>query len=77
MPKKKTPSRTFTIPDSEFALIGEIQRRCRKFDLELNDSEVVRVGIASLLRLSEKDFIRAVKSLVKLKRGRQESENDS
>jgi hypothetical protein len=72
MPKKKTPSRTFTIPDSEFELISEIQSRCRKLDLELNDSEVVRVGIAALLRLPEKDFVRAVKALVRLKRGKQQ-----
>lgn len=74
MSKKKTPSRSFTIPDSEFALIGEVQRRCRKHDLELNDSEVVRAGIAALLRLPDKEFIRAVNSLVRLKRGKPEPE---
>lgn len=74
MPKSKTPTRTFTMPDSDFALIGEVKKRCRKLDLELNDSEVVRVGIAALLRLSEKDFIKAVNALVRLKRGKQEPE---
>jgi hypothetical protein len=77
MPKKKTPSRTFTMPDSDFALIGEIQSRCRKLDLELNDSEVVRASVATLLRLPDKDFSRAVKALVRLKRGKQEPEGES
>jgi hypothetical protein len=74
MPKSKTHTRTFTMPDADFALIGDVKRRCRKLDLELNGSEVVRVGIAALLRLPEKDFIKAVNALVKLKRGKQEQE---
>jgi hypothetical protein len=73
---KKTPTRTFTIPDSDFALIGEIQSRCRRLDLELNDSEVVRTAIASLLKLPDRQFAQAVKSLNKLKRGPQMGNSD-
>lgn len=76
MPKSKTRTRTFTMPDSDFALIGDVKSRCRKLDLDLNDSEVVRVGITALLRLPEKDFVKAVNGLVKLKRGPQKETGD-
>lgn len=76
MPKKKTPSRTFTIPDPEFALISKVQSRCRKLDLELNDSEVVRAAVAALLKLPDKQFAQAVRSLVKLKRGPKKETGD-
>jgi hypothetical protein len=69
--KKKTPTRTFTMPESDSALIKEIQSRCRKHDLSLNDCEVVRAGIAALLNLPDKQFLQTVKSLAKLKRGKQ------
>lgn len=76
MAKEKTPTRTFTIPNSDSNLISKIQSRCRKHDITLNDSEVVRAGIAALLSLPNDKFLQAVKGIVKLKRGRQKVEDD-
>lgn len=76
MAKEKTPTRTFTIPKADSRLISEIQSRCRRHDITLNDSEVMRAGIAALMHLPDKKFIRAVNSLVKLKRGRPEIEDE-
>ncbi len=73
--KKKTPSHTFTIPAKEFDMISEIQSRCRKHDLSLNDSEIVRAGFVALMHLADKQFIQAVKSIVRLKRGRQKEDS--
>lgn len=66
----KTLRRTFTIPEAELKRISETQSRCHKDDLSLNDSEVVRAGLAALVRLKDKEFLAAVKSVKKLPRGR-------
>jgi hypothetical protein len=75
MVKKKTPTHTFTIPESDSRLMGEIQSRCRKHDISLNDSEVVRAGFHALKSIPDKYFLSAVKSIVKLKRGRHKEED--
>jgi hypothetical protein len=76
MAKKKTPTHTFTMPDADFALIGKVQSLCRKHDLTLNDSEVVRAGLHALTRLPNKSFLQTVKSIDKLKRGKPEEETE-
>ncbi len=68
--KKKTPTKTFTIPESDLRLMDEIQSRCRKHDLSLNDSEVVRAGFAALFGLRDSQFLARVKAVIKLKPGR-------
>lgn len=65
----KTLKKDFTIPEAEFELIRHIQSRCRKLDISLNDSEVVRAGIAALMSLGDVPFRKRVLSLVRLKRG--------
>jgi len=70
MPKKKTPTRTFTMPESDSKLIKEIQKRCYTHGLSLHDCEVVRAGIAALMGLPDKKFLEVVKSVVRLRRGR-------
>jgi hypothetical protein len=69
MPRARTPKRDFTIPDDELRLIREIQSRCRKLDLTVNDSEVVRLGIAALVHLNDKQLLQRVKALARLRRG--------
>jgi hypothetical protein len=70
MARKKTPTRTFTIPTADSDLIVKIQSRCRKLDLELNDSEVVRASLAALVELPDGKFKAAVKSVERLRRGK-------
>jgi hypothetical protein len=70
MPKKKTPTRTFTMPESDSEVIKEIQKRCYAHGMSLHDCEVVRAGIASLMDLPDKKFLQVVNSIVRLRRGR-------
>lgn len=73
---KKTPTRTFTIPTADSDLIVKIQSRCRELDLSLNDSEVVRAGLAALMGLQDKKrFSAAVKSVKRLRRGKPPQED--
>jgi hypothetical protein len=72
----KTPKRTFTIPEGDSQLIRDVQRRCRAIDLTLNDSEVVRAGIAALMALPDKQFRQRVESLLKLPRGPSKKHSD-
>ena len=65
----KTPKKNFTIPDDELLLIREIQSRCRRLDLSINDSEVVRLGIAALAHLNDKQLMQRLNGLARLKRG--------
>jgi hypothetical protein len=69
MPGPRTPKRDFTIPEEDLQLIRDIQSRCRKLDLSLNDSEVVRVGVAALMGLPDKQFLQRISALIRLKRG--------
>jgi len=72
---RKTPAKTLTLPDTDRELIGEIQSRGRKHDVSLNDSEVVRAGLAALKQISDKQFLQIIKSLIRLKRGRPSTNN--
>jgi hypothetical protein len=64
-----TSRKNFTLTPADLELIKEIQRRARKCDVSLNDSEVVRAAIASLIGLPEPQFNKRVKSVERLARG--------
>ena len=65
----KLPNEPVTIPDEDSLVIREVQRRCQAMDLTLNDSEVVRAGLAALMALPDKQFRQRVTALIKLQRG--------
>lgn len=70
--KNRTPNKTLTIPVEDLKRIEKVQSRGRlECDMSLNDSEVVRVGVRTLLELPKEGFEQAVKKLKRLRRGRE------
>jgi Arc/MetJ-type ribon-helix-helix transcriptional regulator len=75
MAKGRTPTKTITIPAEDLERIAKIQSRGRlECDMPLNDSEVVRAAIRTLLDMKKGQFKQAVKKLVRLKRGKPKQE---
>jgi hypothetical protein len=61
---------SFTIPDGEYEMISRIKKRCMKVGIGANKSEVLRAGLATLDRMSDRDLARAFESLTRVKTGR-------
>jgi hypothetical protein len=61
---------SFTIPAGEYELISQIKKRCMKVGVSANKSEVLRVGLAALDAMSDKDLARHFQSLARVKTGR-------
>jgi hypothetical protein len=69
-PRPKVVHRTFSLTADEYRLIWEIKRRCNLEGFEAAQSEVVRVGLHLLSRLSSPQLREAFDAIVRLKRGR-------
>ena len=70
-PKKiKLVRDSFTMPETEYAVLGEVKKACLKAGIEVKKSELLRVGVA-LIRGMETAKIKAVlDTLPALKAGR-------
>jgi hypothetical protein len=62
---------TFSLPPADSSAIEAVRRRGAVTGVMLNRSEVVRAGIAALLKIDEKTFNEIVSGVPKLKSGRQ------
>ena len=62
---------TFSLPPADSADIEAVRRRGAAAGVMLNRSEVVRAGIAALLKIDELTFNEVVSGVPKLKSGRQ------
>jgi hypothetical protein len=61
----------YTIPESDYAVIAQIQQRCMKTEgLYVSKSELIRAGLRSLQQMSDKQVTALVKQLTKMKPGR-------
>ncbi|MHC5719383.1 MAG: hypothetical protein ACYTX0_46875, partial [Nostoc sp.] len=61
---------SFTLPSGDYELIATIRQRCLKSAVNATKSEVIRAGLHILQSLSDKELIRAIESLEKVKTGR-------
>jgi Arc/MetJ-type ribon-helix-helix transcriptional regulator len=61
---------SFSLPASDYALIGTLRERALKAGVHANKSELVRAGLRMLLEMREDEFIRAVERIEKIKTGR-------
>lgn len=68
--KPKTIRDTFTFPEDEYELIDQLIDRALTLKKRVNKSYLVRSGLRALLELSDKDFIRTLESMRKVKIGR-------
>jgi hypothetical protein len=68
--KSKLVRDSFTMPDGEYAAIGEIKQRCLARGREAKKSEVLRAAVHLLAGLSDAALLRAIGRLDPIKAGR-------
>lgn len=69
--RKPRPVRdSFTMPEAEYALLGELKQACLEAEYEVKKSELVRVGIALVARLDLVALKDLLAALEPVKRGR-------
>lgn len=70
-PKKvKIVRDSFTMPESEYALIGTVKKACLSAGVEIKKSEILRIGVTLAAKLDPKKLKAAQAMLVPLKAGR-------
>jgi hypothetical protein len=61
---------SFTMPSTDYALIGELKKRCLKSGISITKSEILRAGLLALNGLDQTSLTRIVGELAKVKMGR-------
>ena len=70
-PKKiKMVRDSFTMPESDYALLAELKKKCLQAGLHVKKSELLRAGLISLSKLADSLLIKAVAQVEILKTGR-------
>ncbi len=70
-PKKaKLVRDSFTMPESEYAAIAAIKKRCLALGIAAKKSEVLRAAIFGLAKLGDEELVAAIQRLDKIKTGR-------
>ncbi len=70
-PKKaKIVRDSFTMPESEYALIGSVKKACLGAGFEIKKSEILRIGVTLIAKLDPKKIKTAQATLLPLKAGR-------
>lgn len=68
--KSKLVRDSFTMPEGEYAEIAALKKRCQKSGRPAKKSEILRVAIANLTKLSDSALVAAVQQLAVVKTGR-------
>lgn len=68
--KQKLVRDSFTMPESEYALLGEVKKACLANGFEVKKSELLRVGVALIRTLDNASLKNWIQSLPPLKPGR-------
>lgn len=68
--KSKLVRDSFTMPDSEYALIAVLKKRCLNAGLAAKKSEILRAAVAQLVKLSDVALIASLRRLEVIKTGR-------
>ncbi|HZW23780.1 hypothetical protein [Noviherbaspirillum sp.] len=70
-PKKpKLVRDSFTMPEAEYAVLGEVKKACLKAGIEVKKSELLRVGVALIRQLDTARLKEILAGLPALKAGR-------
>lgn len=72
-PKEGSPrvvATTFTMPETDVAIVGEIRKRALKNATAVTKSEVVRAALQHLARLDDTELVKILSAVPKLKTGR-------
>jgi len=68
--KEKLVRDSFTMPESEYAVLGQVKKTCLKNGVEVKKSELLRIGVALISRLDMATPKQVLASLPQLKTGR-------
>jgi hypothetical protein len=61
---------SFTMPEADYRLIDPLKKRCMRAGVGINKSELLRVGLQALTRMSDRELAQLVESLPRVKPGR-------
>jgi len=68
--KERVIRDSFTLPSKDYELIAAVRQRCLNSAININKSEVIRVGLHALMAMPEEDLVELVNNLEKVKPGR-------
>lgn len=68
--KVKLVRDSFTMPEAEYAVLGEVKKACLKAGIEVKKSELLRVGVALIRQLDNARIQEILAGLPTLKAGR-------
>lgn len=63
----------FTMPESDYALLGALKKRALQAGHEVKKSELLRAGLRALAAMPQDDYIAAVEGVERIKPGRPSS----
>jgi hypothetical protein len=68
--KAKLVRDSFTMPEQEYAVLGQVKKACIKAGFEIKKSELLRIGVALISQLDMATLQNVLASLPQLKTGR-------
>jgi hypothetical protein len=68
--KAKLVRDSFTMPEAEYAVLGEVKKACLKAGIEVKKSELLRVGVSLIRQLDTAKLKAILATLPALKAGR-------
>lgn len=68
--KAKLVRDSFTMPEQEYAVLGQVKKACLKAGFEIKKSELLRIGVALISQLDLATLQKVLGSLPQLKTGR-------
>lgn len=76
LPKSDKPKKikmirdSFTMPETDYSQLAELKKKCLQSGIHVKKSELLRVGLLSLSKMSNTSLLKAVAAVEKLKTGR-------
>lgn len=71
--KAKLVRDSFTMPEHEYAVLGQVKKACLKAGFEIKKSELLRIGVALISQMDLATLQNVLASLPQLKTGRPQS----
>ncbi|CAN7402549.1 hypothetical protein [Duganella sp. LjRoot269] len=68
--KEKLVRDSFTMPEQEYAVLGQVKKACLKAGFEIKKSELLRIGVALISQIDLATLQNVLTSLPQLKTGR-------
>ncbi|MBC3934604.1 hypothetical protein H8K47_04465 [Undibacterium sp. CY7W] len=72
--KTKLVRDSFTMPEDEYAVLGQVKKACLKAGIEVKKSQLLRIGLVLLSRSGTPELKKLIAELAPLKAGRPKKE---